>query len=72
VGFTASEPGIRRARGCRSQGQAWLETGGHYQLIQPWRCSPAFVIWRLLQAPAAGIAAWLFLAGSLIFSGSCI
>ena len=29
-----------------------------------------FAVWRLLQAPAAGIAAWLFLAGALIFSGS--
>jgi uncharacterized membrane protein YgdD (TMEM256/DUF423 family) len=52
------------------QAKAWLETGGHYQLIHALAVFACFVVWRLLQAPAAGIAAWLFLVGALIFSGS--
>jgi len=65
-----SRPGVRRRTGCRSKAKAWLETGGHYQLghaLGGVRLLPRL---RLLQSPAAGIAAWLFLAGALIFSGS--
>ena len=50
--------------------KAWLETGGHYQLMHALAVFACFVAWRVLQAPAAGLAAWLFLAGALIFSGS--
>jgi uncharacterized membrane protein YgdD (TMEM256/DUF423 family) len=50
--------------------KAWLETGGHYQLSHALAVFACYVAWRLLQSPAAGIAAWLFLAGALLFSGS--
>jgi uncharacterized membrane protein YgdD (TMEM256/DUF423 family) len=44
--------------------------GGHYQLMHALAVFACYLAWRLLQAPAAGIAAWLFLIGGLIFSGS--
>jgi uncharacterized membrane protein YgdD (TMEM256/DUF423 family) len=50
--------------------KALLETGGHYQLMHALAVFASFVVWRLLDAGGAAIAAWLFLAGGLIFSGS--
>jgi uncharacterized membrane protein YgdD (TMEM256/DUF423 family) len=50
--------------------KAWLETGGHYQMIHALAVFACYVAWRLLQSPAAAIAAWLFLIGALLFSGS--
>ena len=52
------------------EAKGWMQTGGHYQLIHALAVFACFVAWRLLQAPAAGVAAWLFLIGALIFSGS--
>jgi uncharacterized membrane protein YgdD (TMEM256/DUF423 family) len=50
--------------------KAWLETGGHYQLIHAVAVFACFAALKLLGARAAGAAAWLFLGGALIFSGS--
>lgn len=70
-GFLGVAAGAFGAHGVSDpKAKAWLETGGHYQLIHALAVFACFVVWRLLQAPAAGIAAWLFLAGALIFSGS--
>ncbi len=70
-GFIGVAAGAFGAHGVDDpKAKAWLETGGHYQLIHALAVFACFVVWRLLQAQASGIAAWLFLAGSLIFSGS--
>jgi uncharacterized membrane protein YgdD (TMEM256/DUF423 family) len=70
-GFMGVAAGAFGAHGAADEkAKGWLETGGHYQLIHALAVFACFAVWRLLQAPAAGIAAWLFLAGSLIFSGS--
>lgn len=70
-GFMAVCAGAFGAHGAKSpEAKAWLETGGHYQLIHALAVFACFVVWRLLESPAAGIAAWLFLIGALIFSGS--
>jgi uncharacterized membrane protein YgdD (TMEM256/DUF423 family) len=70
-GFMAVGAGAFGAHGVDDpKAKAWLETGGHYQLIHALAVFACFVAWRILQAPAAGIAAWLFLVGALIFSGS--
>jgi uncharacterized membrane protein YgdD (TMEM256/DUF423 family) len=70
-GFIAVAAGAFGAHGARTpEAKALLETGGHYQLTHAVAVFACFVAWRLLQAPIAGVAAWLFLAGALIFSGS--
>jgi uncharacterized membrane protein YgdD (TMEM256/DUF423 family) len=70
-GFVAVAAGAFGAHGAPTpEAKALLETGGHYQLMHALAVFACFVVWRLLSAPAAGVAAWLFLAGGLIFSGS--
>jgi uncharacterized membrane protein YgdD (TMEM256/DUF423 family) len=70
-GFMAVAAGAFGAHGVSdAKAKGWLETGGHYQLMHALAVFACYVAWRLLQAPAAGIAAWLFLIGALIFSGS--
>jgi uncharacterized membrane protein YgdD (TMEM256/DUF423 family) len=70
-GFVAVAAGAFGAHGAPTpEAKALLETGGHYQLVHALAVFACFVVWRLLEAPAAGVAAWLFLAGSLIFSCS--
>jgi len=70
-GFMAVAAGAFGAHAASSpQAKGWLETGGHYQLIHALAVFACFVAWRLLQSPASAIAAWLFLIGALIFSGS--
>ena len=46
-----------------------LRTGAEYQLIHALAVFACFSLYRA-GAPAAGIAAWLFLLGALLFSGS--
>ena len=70
-GFIGVAAGAFGAHGVSDpKAKAWLETGGHYQLIHALAVFACFVVWRLLEATAAGVAAWLFLIGALIFSGS--
>jgi uncharacterized membrane protein YgdD (TMEM256/DUF423 family) len=48
----------------------WLRTGGQYQLLH---AAAVFVCFALVRGGAGGparLAAWLFLAGTLLFSGS--
>ena len=51
------------------QAKAWLQTGAQYQLAHALAVFACFALWRL-GAGSAQIAAWLFLAGGLIFSGT--
>ena len=51
------------------QAKAWLQTGAQYQLIHALAVFGCFAVWRMGGAPVQ-IAAWLFLAGGLIFAGS--
>lgn len=70
-GFLGVGVGAFGAHAARNpEAKAWLETGGRYQLMHALAVFACFVVWRLLEARAAGIAAWLFLAGAMIFSGS--
>ena len=52
------------------QARAWLQTGAQYQLTHALAVFACFVVFRAWAAPAAPIAGWLFLAGSLLFAGS--
>ncbi len=70
-GFMGVGAGAFGAHGVHDpKAKAWLETGGHYQLVHALAVFACFVVLKLLQARAAGAAAWLFLTGALIFSGS--
>lgn len=51
------------------QAKGWLQTGAHYQLAHALAVFACVMLWRLGGASAA-VAAWLFLAGGLIFAGS--
>ena len=70
-GFMGVSAGAFGAHGAADpKAKAWLETGGHYQLVHALAVFACFAALKLLQARVAGVAAWLFLAGALIFSGS--
>jgi len=47
----------------------WLRTGAEYQLVHALAVFACFTVWRA-GASAAGAAAWLFLIGAAMFSGS--
>jgi uncharacterized membrane protein YgdD (TMEM256/DUF423 family) len=51
------------------QAKAWLQTGAQYQMVHALAVFACFALWRL-GAGSAQIAAWLFLAGALIFAGT--
>ncbi len=51
------------------QAKAWLQTGAQYQLTHALAVFGCFAVWRMGGAPAQ-IAAWMFLAGGLVFAGS--
>jgi uncharacterized membrane protein YgdD (TMEM256/DUF423 family) len=69
-GFLAVGAGAFGAHGVADpKAKAWLETGGHYQLIHALAVFACVMLWRM-GATSAALAAWLFLAGALIFSGS--
>lgn len=70
-GFIAVAAGAFGAHGApNAEAKALLETGGHYQLMHALAVFACFAVWRLLGAGGAAIAAWLFLAGGLLFSCS--
>lgn len=70
-GFMAVCAGAFGAHGAPNpQAKAWLETGGHYQLIHALAVFACLAVWRMAPSRPAETAPWLFLAGSLIFSGS--
>jgi uncharacterized membrane protein YgdD (TMEM256/DUF423 family) len=51
------------------QARSWLQTGAQYQLIHALAVFACFALWRI-GASSAQLAAWLFLAGSLVFAGT--
>lgn len=51
------------------EAKAWLQTGAHYQLTHALAVFACFVLWRM-GAGSAQLAAWMFLAGGFIFSGT--
>src|SRR4051812_50171749 len=51
------------------QPKAWLQTGAHYQLVHA-VAALACVALQVRLGRNAGIAAWLFLTGGLVFGGS--
>jgi uncharacterized membrane protein YgdD (TMEM256/DUF423 family) len=70
-GFIAVAAGAFGAHGMQDpRAKALLETGGHYQLMHALAVFACFAVWRLLGAGGAAIAAWLFLVGGVVFSGS--
>lgn len=48
----------------------WLRTGGQYQLTHALAVFAGLAVHRAGGGRPAGVAAWLFLAGSLLFSGA--
>src|SRR4051812_20160904 len=52
------------------QAKAWMQTGGHYQLVHAVAVFAAFGLWRMAGGGAPMISAWMFLIGSLVFAGS--
>lgn len=69
-GLLAVAAGAFGAHGVRDPtAKAWLETGGHYQLVH---AAAALAAWLIARQglTRARLAAWLFLAGALIFSGT--
>ena len=52
------------------EARAWMQTGGHYQLIHALAVFAAFGVWRMGGGAAPLAAGWLFLAGGLVFAGS--
>lgn len=69
-GFLGVAAGAFGAHGVSDpQAKAWLSTGAQYQLIHALAVFACFVLWRQA-AGSAQIAAWLFLIGGFVFSGT--
>jgi uncharacterized membrane protein YgdD (TMEM256/DUF423 family) len=49
------------------QARAWLQTGGHYQLVHALAVFAALMVWRV-GASGGLTAGWLFLAGGFVFA----
>ncbi len=69
-GLVAVAAGAFGAHGVSDpQAKAWLQTGGHYQLVHALAVFACVMLWRL-GGGTAQIAAWLFLVGAAVFSGT--
>jgi uncharacterized membrane protein YgdD (TMEM256/DUF423 family) len=69
-GMAAVGAGAFGAHGAAdAQAKAWLQTGAQYQMIHALAVFACVMLWRAGGAGAQA-AAWLFLGGSLIFSGT--
>ncbi len=69
LGFVSVAAGAFGAHGATGASKDWLRTAGEYGLIHALAVFAAAALIRE-GARAAGVAAWLFLAGAVIFSGS--
>ena len=69
VGFASVAAGAFGAHGAVGPAKDWLRTAGEYGLIHALAVFAAVMLIRE-GSRAAGLAAWLFLAGAVIFSGS--
>src|SRR5581483_9733158 len=69
-GLMAVAAGAFGAHGVgEAQAKAWLQTGAQYQMIHALAAFACFSLWRI-GAGSAQLAAWLFLAGALVFAGT--
>jgi uncharacterized membrane protein YgdD (TMEM256/DUF423 family) len=69
-GFIAVAAGAFGAHGVADmRAKDWLRTGSEYQLAHALAVFACFTAWRA-GAKSAGVAAWLFLIGASLFSGS--
>jgi uncharacterized membrane protein YgdD (TMEM256/DUF423 family) len=69
-GFVAVAAGAFGAHGVADlKAKDWLRTGSEYQLVHALAVFACFTAWRS-GAKGAGVAAWLFLIGASLFSGS--
>ncbi len=70
LGLSAVAAGAFGAHGVSDPGpKAWLQTGGEYGMIHALAAIAALGVSRL-GAPRASAAAWCFLIGGALFSGS--
>jgi uncharacterized membrane protein YgdD (TMEM256/DUF423 family) len=69
LGFASVAAGAFGAHAATGAAKDWLRTAGEYGLIHALAVFAAVFVARE-GARAAGVAAWLFLAGAAIFSGS--
>jgi uncharacterized membrane protein YgdD (TMEM256/DUF423 family) len=69
VGFASVAAGAFGAHGATGPAKDWLRTAGEYGLIHALAVFASVLLIRE-GARAAAVAAWLFLAGAVIFSGS--
>jgi uncharacterized membrane protein YgdD (TMEM256/DUF423 family) len=69
IGFASVAAGAFGAHGATGPAKDWLRTAGEYGLIHALAVFAATPLVRE-GARAAAVAAWLFLAGAVIFSGS--
>jgi uncharacterized membrane protein YgdD (TMEM256/DUF423 family) len=68
-GFAAVGAGAFGAHGAAGAAKDWLRTAGEYGLVHSLAVFAAFLLMRE-GSRAAGVAAWLFLAGAVVFAGS--
>lgn len=69
-GLAAVAAGAFGAHGASDpQARAWLQTGAQYQMVHALAVFACAYLWRLGGA-GAQFAAWLFLAGGLVFAGT--
>ncbi|HZC16466.1 MAG TPA: DUF423 domain-containing protein [Caulobacteraceae bacterium] len=68
-GILAVAAGAFGAHGAAGAAKDWLRTAGEYGLIHSLAVFAAFLLIRE-GSRAAGVAAWLFLAGAAVFAGS--
>ena len=69
-GFVAVAAGAFGAHGVADpRAKDLLKTGAEYQLIHALAVFACFALWRA-GSRVAGVAAWLFIAGSMLFPGS--
>ena len=69
IGFVSVAAGAFGAHAATGAAKDWLRTAGEYGLIHALAVFAAVMLIRE-GSRAAGIAAWLFLTGAVIFSGS--
>ena len=69
-GFSAVAAGAFGAHGVSDlKAKDWLRTGAEYQMVHALAVFACFTVWRA-GAGAASLAAWMFLIGAALFSGS--
>jgi uncharacterized membrane protein YgdD (TMEM256/DUF423 family) len=69
-GFVAVAAGAFGAHGVSDPAaKGWLTTGAHYQMVHALAVFACVYLWRQ-DGRAAGLAAWLFLAGAAVFAGT--